>query len=240
MSADGTGRELFARARGGDRRAQDELAQANLGLVYSLASRLSYGGLAEYEDLVGAGSRGLFKAIMNFDETRGLAFSTYAVPVIAGEMKRFIRDNGPVKVSRDIKEKAMRVRRAGQQYEKEKGCSPTPRELADLTGLTIDEITLSLDSSVPPLSLDQSASDNEQDGSLLRILGAEDEAMNIERLSLKQAISSLPDKEASLIALRYFRGYTQKETAQCLDMTQVQISRKEKQILLRLREILTV
>ena len=134
----------------------------------------------------------------------------------------------------------MRVRRAGQQYEKEKGCSPTPRELADLTGLTIDEITLSLDSSVPPLSLDQSASDNEQDGSLLRILGAKDEAMNIERLSLKQAISSLPDKEASLIALRYFRGYTQKETAQCLDMTQVQISRKEKQILLRLREILTV
>ena len=103
MSADGTGRELFARARGGDRRAQDELAQANLGLVYSLASRLSYGGLAEYEDLVGAGSMGLFKAIMNFDETRGLAFSTYAVPVIAGEMKRFIRDNGPVKVSRDIK-----------------------------------------------------------------------------------------------------------------------------------------
>ncbi len=154
---------------------------------------------------------GLFKAIMNFDETRGSPFSTYAVPVIAGEMKRFIRDNGPVKVSRDIKEKAMRVRRAGQQYEKEKGCSPTPRELADLTGLTIDEITLSLDSSVPPLSLDQSASDNEQDGSLLRILGAEDEAMNIERLSLKQAISSLPDKEASLIALRYFRGYTQKK-----------------------------
>ena len=232
MSADGIGRELFTRAKHGDRRAQDELAQAHLGLVYSLASRLSYGGLAEYEDLVGAGSMGLFKAIMNFDETRGLAFSTYAVPVIAGEMKRFI--------SRDIKEKAMRIRRASQQYEKEKGCSPTPRELADLTGLTIDEITLSLDSSVPPLSLDQTASDNEQDGSLLRILGAEDEAMNIERLSLKQAISSLPDKEASLIALRYFRGYTQKETAQCLDMTQVQISRKEKQILLRLREILTV
>lgn len=231
--------DLIGRAKEGDRAAQNKIVRENLGLVYSLAARLCGSGLAEYEDLVSAGSLGLLKAIMNFDTSRGFAFSTYAVPVIAGEMRRFIRDNGPVKVSRDIKENAVRIHRASRRYEAAEGRSPTPGELADMTGLGVDEITLAMDSCAPPLSLDQTLSDGEQDTPLFCLLGEEDAGMNIERISLKQALADLSADDAMLISLRYFRGYTQSETAKCLHTTQVQISRREKRILLKLREMLS-
>jgi len=229
---------LFKKAKAGDKEAVEDIIKLNMPLVHSLAHRLSSGGLAEYEELVGAGSMGLFKAVKNFDPDRELAFSTYAVPVVAGEMKRYIRDNGPIKVSRSIKERSVKVNRMRLIFEKEKGREPTLSELASLCELTVEELNEALDCVQSPMSLDSFASGDEGLPVSLAV-GREDAGLNIERLSLKEALSKLPEKDGQLITLRYFRGLTQRETAKCLNMTQVQVSRREKQILQALKEHLT-
>lgn len=228
---------LFLRAKEGDTLAREEIVKLNLGLVRSLAGRLCSGNMAEYDDLVGAGSIGLVKAIDHFECERGLSFSTYAFPIIAGEMKRFIRDNGPVKISRDIKEKSIKVRRAAQIFEKERGESPTPFMLADITGLPLDDVILALDAAAVPLSLDSADEEGDSFPAFTRV-GQEDEAMSIDRLCLKEALSTLQKDDAAIIALRYYRGLTQREVADCLKITQVQVSRREKQILGKLKVLL--
>ena len=210
----------------------EELARLNLNLVYALAGRLAASTGAEYEELVGAGCVGLTKAIRNFDPERGYAFSTYAVPVIAGEMKRFLRDTGPIKVSRDIKERAMRIARETQTMVAQTGQSPTVGELAERLSLTVDEITEALDAARVPLSLEEER-EEELGGA---VVGFEDGRLDAESLSLRQALSALSAKDAMLIELRYFGGLTQAQTAQRLGMTQVQVSRREKKILAALRE----
>ena len=229
---------LFKRAKAGEESAVEDIIKLNMPLVHSLAYRLSLGGLAEYEELVSAGSMGLFKAVKNFDPDRELAFSTYAVPVVAGEMKRFIRDNGPVKVSRSIKERSVKVNRMRALFEREHGREPSLSELASLCSVTVEELNEALDCVQSPMSLDSHAAGDEGLPVALAV-GREDEGLNIERLSLKEALAKLPEKDGQLITLRYFRGLTQRETAKCLNMTQVQVSRREKQILLVLRELLS-
>lgn len=203
-------------------------AERHLPLVYSLARRMANSSV-EYDELVGAGNLGLIKAIKNYDVTLGFAFSTYAVPVILGEMKRYIRDNGPVKVSRTLKENYMLLKRIISDYEGKTGESPTISKLAALSGLSEEDVAQSLDSAKAPLSIDDdSAAD----------IGAPDSALDVEKLALTDAINALPDDEGRLIKLRYFHGLTQKETALVLSLTQVQVSRREKKILDKLKTIL--
>ncbi len=229
---------LFLQAKNGDEKAYEEIIRLNMPLVHSLAHRLSSGGLAEYEELVSAGSMGLFKAVKNFEVQREFAFSTYAVPVIAGEMKRFIRDNGPIKISRTVKERSVKINRMRLIFEREKGREPTLTELAELCEITLEQLNEALDCAQAPMSLDSFAAGDEGLPVSLAV-GREDSALNIERLSLKEAISKLPLQDSKLISLRYFKGLTQKETAKCLNMTQVQVSRREKQILNILKELLS-
>lgn len=210
----------------------EELARLNLNLVYALAGRLSATTGVEYEELVGAGCLGLTKAIQNFDPTRGYAFSTYAVPVIAGEMKRYLRDTGPIKISREIKERAIRIAKETAKITTQTGQSPTVGELAERLGLRVDEITEALDAARAPLSLEEER-DEDAGGA---VVGQEDGRLDAETLSLRHALSSLPPKDAALIRLRYFGGLTQAQTAARLGMTQVQVSRREKKILSSLRD----
>lgn len=238
MSRDlaGENQILFARLRAGDARAADELCRLNLALVKSLALRLSSISGLELDELIGAGSLGLCKAIESFDDTRGVAFSTYAVPVIAGEMKRLLRDGGPVKVSRALKERGVKLRRAERELSASLGRSPGIEELARATGLCPDEVVEALDAARTPASFDEEA---EEGGSLFERFGREDPGLDPERLALRQALRTLPPRDAALISLRYFGGYSQAQTAARLSLSQVQVSRREKKLLHQLRAILT-
>ncbi len=228
-------RQLFERARNGDNAAYERLADLNMKLVHNLAGRLSQSTGLEYDELVGAGCLGLTKAIQSFDADRGFAFSTYAFPIITGEMKRLLRDTGPIKVSRDIKERAVKISRISRDIEQKQGRSPTPGELAGILGCSVDDILLSLDAARAPVSLE---GEGDEEG-LFGCVGREDRGLNIESLSLKEAIGSLPKQDASIIALRYYSGLTQRQTADRLSLTQVQVSRREKKILEQLREYLS-
>lgn len=221
---------------------RDEFIAANIPLVHSLANRFRGRGI-EYEELFSAGSLGLVKACDNFDETRGLCFSTYAVPVILGEMRRLFRDGGAVKMSRSLKELALKVQRAREELMKN-GSEPTISELAEYLGVSIEETAEAVQASAPPLSLTApkdgatsssglSAGFGEGGEIDVPVEGIEDEL--IDKLALRQCLAELPENDRRLILLRYFRDKTQSETAQILGMTQVQVSRRERKILDSLR-----
>lgn len=207
---------------------RDEFIAANLPLVHSLANRLRGRGI-DYDELFAAGSLGLVKAYDNFDETRGLCFSTYAVPVILGEMRRLFRDGGAVKMSRSLKELSMRVQRAREEFFKG-GAEPTVSELADYLGVTQEEAAEAIQASIPPMSLTP-----QEEGGELDVPVESGENSLIDRLALRQCMEKLSAEDRTLIVLRYFRGKTQTETAQLLGMTQVQVSRRERKILNELR-----
>lgn len=207
---------------------RDEFIAANIPLVHSLANRFRGRGI-EYEELFSAGSLGLVKACDNFDETRGLCFSTYAVPVILGEMRRLFRDGGAVKMSRSLKELALKVQRAREELMKS-GSEPTVSELAEYLGISVEEVAEAVQASAPPLSLTAPEEGGELD---VPVDGSESEL--IDKLALRQCLAELSENDRRLILLRYFRDKTQSETAQILGMTQVQVSRRERKILDSLR-----
>lgn len=225
---------LFAALRMGDAAAREEIAGLNMGLVRTLAARLSAATGAEFEELCGAGNLGLCKAIDAYDGERGTAFSTYAVPVIAGEMKRFLRDTGPIKISRELKERALKIRRAEREMNSE-GQSPTLCGIAARLGLSPEQVSEAYDAARLPLSLES----EDAEGERYERFGREDPGMAVERLNVRQAIGELAAEDAALLRLRYFAGLTQSKTAQALGVTQVQVSRREKKILLLLREKLS-
>lgn len=207
--------------------------EENLGLVHSLAKKFLGKGV-DYEDIVSAGCIGLIKAIDNFDETKGFKLSTYAVPAILGEIKRIWRDGGSVKVSRSLKELYIKISRLNEQNLKEKGIELTVSELSEKLGVNSEEITEALSSSRLPLSLNYCNDEDEEQELIIPVCSCE-EAVS-EKLTLKKAIEELPEADKELIILRYFKGKTQSATAKELNMTQVQVSRKEKKILTALRE----
>lgn len=207
---------------------RDEFIAANIPLVHSLANRFRGRGI-EYEELFSAGSLGLVKACDNFDETRGLCFSTYAVPVILGEMRRLFRDGGAVKMSRSLKELALKVQRAREELMKS-GSEPTVSELAEYLGISVEEVSEAVQASAPPLSLTAP-----EEGGELDVPVDDSESELIDKLALRQCLAELPENDRRLILLRYFRDKTQSETAQILGMTQVQVSRRERKILDSLR-----
>ncbi len=213
---------------------RDEMIQQNMGLVHACAHKFKGRGI-EYEDLFQAGCMGLIKATDAFDESRGVRFSTYAVPVILGEMRRLFRDGGTVKVSRTLKELSLKAVRTKERLSIEMGREPTVSELASALDLEVSAVVEALSAATPALSL--TGSDEEGAPQIdLPVQSPEEELSD--RISLRQVLSLLEKKDQMLIRLRYFQGKTQVETARALDMTQVQVSRREKKILLRLRELL--
>ncbi len=211
----------------------DRFIEKNLGLVHSCANRLKGRGI-EYDDLYGAGCVGLLKAVAGFDESRGLMFSTYAVPVILGEMKRLFRDGGAVKVSRGLKELSLRAVREQERFMKESFRQPTISELAERLGVSCEQAAQAISASVPPVSLTV----EEGDGTEFDLAQEGEEERLCERFSLEHSIRALSPDDRALISLRYFKGKTQTETAKVLQMTQVQVSRREKKILLALKQMM--
>ncbi|MDE6518909.1 MAG: sigma-70 family RNA polymerase sigma factor [Ruminococcus sp.] len=209
------------------------LAEENLGLVHLCANRFRGRGI-EYEDLYSAGCLGLLKAVKAFDSSRGVKFSTYAVPVILGEIKRLFRDGGSVHVSRSLKDLSIKLQKICSDFVQHNGREPAISELAEITGETESDISEALCASQPLLSL--TASDDE---SQLDIpVEAPDETI-IDILALRQLMQELSDEDRTLLELRYFKSFTQSKTAQILGITQVQVSRREKKLLLYMREQLS-
>lgn len=229
---------LLRRAQEGDERAKEELIQNNLGLVHSIAKRFYRD--SEEEDLFQIGCIGLLKAVERFEESFGVKFSTYAVPLILGEIKRFLRDDGAVKVSRRLKEVAGRARREIEHELKTTGKEPGIAELSQRLGVERDELILSLSSALPVGSFSDPISPDDESYTLENTLAAEDGAAGlIDRLALREVLCFLPEEERKLIYLRFFKEITQSETAKILKTSQVQVSRMEKKILARLRELLS-
>ena len=211
------------------------LITENLGLVHSCAHRFTGRGI-EYEDLYQAGCMGLVKAFDAFDTERGVRFSTYAVPVILGEMRRLFRDGGTVKVSRSLKELSIRTTREREKFLLKNGREPAVSELAVILSETEENITEALCAAAPVVSL--TVGEDEGGGQAdVPVESPEDEIT--ERLSVIKAVSDLDEKDRMLIKLRYYESKTQTQTAKVLGMTQVQVSRREKKILEILRKELT-
>lgn len=211
----------------------NSLAENNLGLVHLCANRFRNKGI-EYDDLYGAGCIGLLKASKAFDPERGVRFSTYAVPVILGEIKRLFRDGGTIKVSRTLKELSLHITRHREQFILSEGREPTIEELCLLSGQPAESVIEALNVSLPPLSLTESS--DESGNSEFDIPTEAPDLSITDKLSLRQVMNDLDPKDRKLIYLRYFENKTQVETARILDMTQVQVSRREKKILNLMRQ----
>lgn len=211
---------------------RDRLAEKHLGMVHALCKRFAGKGV-EYEELYAAGCLGLAKALDRFDESRGLQFSTYAFPVIAGEIKQLFRDGGAVRVSRSLRALAVKIQQISGAYERQHGREPTVRQIAELLGVSPEKIAEAVGSTRAPLSL---TADGDGESSAQLDLPAPDMQDAVtDRLSLQAAIGALDGDDRRLIRLRYYQGKTQTETARLLGATQVQICRREKKILARLR-----
>ena len=222
----------------GDKAARDQLVRENMGLVYASVQRFAERRGCEKEDLIQIGSIGLMKAIDRFDLTYEVCFSTYAVPMIVGEIRRFLRDDGMIRVSRALKEDAGKAYRAREALERENGCEPTLEEVATRAGLTTDEVVLALEAAAEVESLNKPL--GEGDGTPL-VLGdrlmdqRDDTGALLNRMLAGQLLRLLKEEERRLIELRYFDDLTQVQTAGALGMTQVQVSRAEKRILKKMR-----
>ncbi len=212
------------------------MIEANTGLIWSVARRF-FGRGVEPDDLYQLGCLGFLKAIDGFDESYGTRFSTYAVPKISGEIRRFLRDDGAVKVSRGIKERAASIRAARKQLEQELGRDPTVSELAAQTGFTAEDIAVAETATVPIESLQQPT--GEEGFSLEQMLGDWTvEEKLVERVALRQAIEELPEKERQVVFLRFYHGMTQDRASRVLGVSQVQVSRLERRAVKLLRELL--
>ena len=227
---------LLEAARGGDNDACERMMEENAGLIWSVVRRY-YGRGADPEDLYQLGCLGFLKAVRGFDPAFGCQFSTYAVPKIAGEIRRYLRDDGAVKVSRGVKERAAAIRQARVRLSQRLGREPTLSELSAETGLEPEDIAAAEEANLPVASLQMEAG---EDGFTLEsMLGTEGmEEGVVERLALRGAVEALPERERQVIFLRYYKNLTQEKTAKVLGVSQVQISRIERKAMGRLRQAL--
>ena len=225
---------LLQLAHAGDKNARDTIVRENLGLVYSVIKRFLGRGY-EYDDLFQIGSIGLIKAIDNFDESFEVKFSTYAVPLIIGEIKRFIRDDGQVKVSRSLKELNIKVKYLSDSILKNEGREPSVSELAEKLGVDPCEVAEAMDASLPISSLDEPV--YEKDGSTVNLGDKFVDENNINegdivnKLMINDLLSSLDERDKSIIYMRFYQRKTQVEIAKMMGISQVQISRIEKRAL---------
>ena len=229
---------LLKQAQGGDRDAMAELMDKNAGLVRGIANRFRGRGV-DYEDLIQIGSIGMLKAIRSFDTDRGTQFSTYAVPLIIGEIRRYLRDDGLVKVGRRQKKLGASLLAAREKFLGEEGREPQLHELAEMFSISDTEAAVALEALSPVRSLSESLGDEDSDFSLENLLPAEDMIeRRTDQIALKEVIDSLPEQWKKILFLRYFRECSQQATAEALGLTQVKISREEKKIFAHLKEAL--
>lgn len=226
--------ELIARIQQGDRGALDILVAENAGLIWAVARRFAGRG-TELDDLYQLGCLGFLKAVDGFDPAFGTRFSTYAVPKIAGEIRRFLRDDGAVKVSRGLKEQSASIKAARSRLTLALGREPYLQELSEETGLTPEEIAQAETATAATESINRET--GEEGFSLENVLtDTEEENHMVEKIALKQAVSGLPEREKQVIGLRYFHGLTQQKAASILGISQVQVSRIERKALGILKE----
>lgn len=233
--------ELIERAKLGDKDALGKIVTENIGLVWSIVKKFSGRGY-EFDDLYQIGCIGLIKAVKNFDLKYDVKFSTYAVPMIMGEIKRFLRDDGIIKVSRHLKELSVKVRVACEKLSSAHGREPKISEIADYLGESIEDVSLAIDSSMACESLYKSVNENEKNQMYLidKIsVGKQTENDLIEKISLKSALEKLNERDRKIILLRYFKGKTQTEIALMLGISQVQVSRLEKKILSDVKKMIS-
>ncbi|MDE6880659.1 MAG: sigma-70 family RNA polymerase sigma factor [Oscillospiraceae bacterium] len=225
--------DLLLQARQGDQAAVERVLEANSGLIWAVVRRY-YGKGVEPDDLYQLGCLGFLKAVRGFDADYGTQFSTYAVPKIAGEIRRYLRDNGAIKVGRSIREQSFSIYTARERLQAQLGREPVLSELSEATGLTPEEIAAAELAATPPDSLQQENADGLTLESTLASPLTED--FLVERIALRAAIDALPDQERKTILLRFFKGLTQQQCARILGVSQVQISRLEKRAVERLRQ----
>ena len=232
--------DLIRRAKDGDAAAKETLIVENNNLIKSIVRRYLNKGV-EYDDLYQLASMGLLKAINGFDESFGVRFSTYAVPMIAGEIKRFMRDDGSIKVSRAIKSSAKQINLFIEKYSVEHGTQPSVKIIAENFGMPESEVVCTMGSTRMPVSIYAQGDYKDEKGQeLLEKLPVEDNQEDIiEALQLKTAIENLPERDKKVIILRYFRDLTQSEVASMLGVSQVQVSRIENRIMENFRKSLT-
>ena len=224
--------ELIARSQAGDGSATEALVHENSGLIWAVVRRY-YGRGVESDDLYQLGCLGFLKAVRGFDTAYGTQFSTYAVPKIAGEIRRFLRDSGAIKVGRSVREQSFVIYAARDHLRFELGREPTLSELAEQTGLSVEEIAATELATAAPDSLQQ---ENAEGLALETTLAdSSTEESMVEKIALRAAVSHLPQQEAQTILLRFFRGMTQQQCAKILGVSQVQVSRLEKRAIERLR-----
>lgn len=213
---------------------REEFIQNNMGLVHSCAKRFKGKGI-EYEEMFAAGCVGLIKAYDAFDHSRGVQFSTYAVPVILGEIKKLFRDGGMLKVTRSVKELSLKVSYTREYLQKQMGQEPTVKEIAEYLNVPGEDVAQAISASTPPMSL--TAAFEDEDGNCefdIPIESSEEQLTNI--MGLKYALSQLEPEEKRIIYLRFFQNKTQADTAKLLGKTQVQISRMERKIIQKMRK----
>jgi RNA polymerase sporulation-specific sigma factor len=228
-------KELIKRSHEGDQEARDLIVQKNMRLVWSVVQRFLNRGY-EPDDLFQIGSIGLLKSVDKFDLSYDVKFSTYAVPMIIGEIQRFIRDDGTVKVSRSLKEMANKIRKAKDELSKNYGRVPTVNELAEYLQLTPEEIILAQEASRTPSSIHETVYENDGDPiTLLDQIDNGEEGRWFDKIALKEAIRELDDRERLIVYLRYYKDQTQSEVAIRLGISQVQVSRLEKKILQQMK-----
>ena len=229
--------ELIPLAKSGDIDAMDELVRCNMALVRSIVKKYVNRGV-EYDDLYQIGSMGLVKAVKNFDPSYNVRFSTYAVPMIAGEIKRYLRDDGMIKVSRSLKELAGKAAAAQGELSSKLGRDPGIQELAEYMGENPEEISMAMDASRPHISIYEPVYGDDGDALVMDKLtgGGDGDDDALDRILLQQLMSILEPREQKIIMLRYFRDKTQSEIAANLGISQVQVSRLESRIMKKLRE----
>ena len=227
-------KELIIKAQDGDNTAKTELIEQNSPLIKSVIRRYRNKGV-DYEDLYQLGCIGFLKAIRNFSDAFGVKFSTYAVPMIAGEVKRFLRDDGYIKVSRSVKSLASKINYYIEEYKNKNGDSPSIETIAEEFGIEAQEAVFVLDSAKFPVSLYDKTDDEHNRTLMDKLASKETVEDNLDRIVLKDAIQSLDEREKKIILLRYYRDKTQSEVARVLNVSQVQISRLENKILEKLK-----
>ena len=228
--------ELICKAKEGDKQAAETLILENSGLIWSIARRYMGRGV-ETDDLYQLGCLGFLKAIDGFDLEFGTQFSTYAVPKISGEIRRFLRDDGAVKVSRGLKEQSAAIKGMRGKLTSLFGREPTIQEIADQLGLSPEEIAIAETATAATESIQQ---ENGEDGFTLEniLTDTESEEKLVERIAVRQVVESLPEREKMVIQLRYYHGLTQQRVAKVMNVSQVQVSRIEKKALEKLREFM--
>lgn len=229
-------KELIERSQVGDQEARDLIVQKNMRLVWSVVQRFINRGY-EPDDLFQIGCIGLLKSVDKFDLSYDVKFSTYAVPMIIGEIQRFIRDDGTVKVSRSLKETGNKIRKVKDDLTKKLGRAPTITEIADVLEISPEEVVLAQEASRTPSSIHETVYENDGDPiTLLDQIADHSEAKWFDKIALQEAIRGLDEREQLIVYLRYYKDQTQSEVAGRLGISQVQVSRLEKKILQQMKE----